>query len=52
MVKKKIVLRRYDAKTEKVGKIIVAQEDIFDAIDEWHRETNHLGCAATNNYVQ
>jgi hypothetical protein len=36
----------------KVGKIIVAQEDNFDAIDEWHHETNHLGCVATNNYDQ
>ena len=36
----------------KVGKIIVAQEDNFDAIDEWHHKTNHLGHAATNNYDQ
>ena len=36
---KKIVLQCYNAKTEKDGKIIVVQEDIFDAIDDIEQHT-------------
>jgi hypothetical protein len=26
-----------------VGRIVVSRESVFDAIDEWHRQSGHLG---------
>ncbi len=36
------VVRRIE-KNRQVGRIVVSRETVFDAIDEWHRYSGHLG---------
>ena len=45
----KTIVRRY----EDTGKnrIVVSREKVFDAIDEWHRESGHMGQERTWTYV-
>jgi hypothetical protein len=38
---RRIVIHRIEG--NRVGRIVVSRESVFDAIDEWHRESGHLG---------
>jgi hypothetical protein len=53
-----IVVRRIESKgkgkkTKKVpGWIVVSREQVFSAIDEWHRGNGHVGMERTSTYCQ
>ena len=44
------VLRRLEK--GKIGRIVVSRESVFDAIDEWHRQTCHLGMERTWGFTR
>ncbi len=51
------VLRRLEAKKgspnkTEVGRIVVSREELFDAINEWHQHSGHLGQERTWEYCR
>jgi hypothetical protein len=52
------VLRRLEAKkgalnkTLQKGRIVISKEEVFDAINEWHQHSGHLGQERTWEYCQ
>jgi len=45
----KTVMRRYESSGK--NRIVVSREKVFDAIDEWHRQSGHMGQERTWTYV-
>jgi hypothetical protein len=50
------IVRRLEGKRKgkkkKPGRIVVSQEQVFDAIDEWHPGNGHVGTERTSTYCQ
>ncbi len=50
------IVRRLEGKgkgkKKKPGRIVVSREQLFDAIDEWHRGNDHVGMERTATYCQ
>ena len=44
------IIRRIEKKA--VGRIVVSREQVFDAIDEWHRHNGHLGQERTHTFCR
>ncbi len=50
-----VVLRRRELDkdgSKDAGRIVVSREQVFDAIDEWHRGNAHMGQERTWTYCQ
>jgi hypothetical protein len=47
---KKTIIRRIEGNM--VGRIVVSREQVFGAIDEWHRNNGHWGQERTHNYCR
>lgn len=46
------VLRRKEPSRPHGGRIVVSREQVFDAIDEWHRHCGHMGQERTHSYCR
>ena len=46
------VLRRKEGGKPNGGRIVVSRDQVFDAIDEWHRTKGHMGMERTHNYCR
>ena len=45
---RRAVLRRRENNRPNGGRIVVSREQVFDAIDEWHRSKGHMGMERTH----